>query len=207
MNRRTIRLGVALLGLIAIVAVGWYLASPLFINETVDEALPESVAAVSKLIDIPSEEELERISEEAIRSIEEAGLEGGSEPDKVMEEEMPAAASQAAVLHTGQFVGADEFHQGSGTANIYQAADGSLLLRLEDFRVTNGPDLHVLLANGEKPTGEENMGQFLDLGELKGNVGNQNYEIPAGTDLSIYNSVVIYCQPFHVVFATATLTP
>ncbi len=207
MNRRTIRLGVALLGLIAIVAVGWYLASPLFINETVDEALPESVAAVSELIDIPSEEELERISEEAIRSIEEAGLEGGSEPDKVMEEEMPAAASQAAVLHTGQFVGADEFHQGSGTATIYQAADGSLLLRLEDFRVTNGPDLHVLLANGEKPTGEENMGQFLDLGELKGNVGNQNYEIPAGTDLSIYNSVVIYCQPFHVVFATATLTP
>lgn len=51
------------------------------------------------------------------------------------------------------------------------------------------------------------MGQFLDLGELKGNVGSQNYEIPAGTDLSIYNSVVIYCQPFHVVFATATLTP
>lgn len=207
MNRRTIRLGVALLGLIAIVAVGWYLASPLFINETVDEALPESVAAVSELIDIPSEEELERISEEAIRSIEEAGLEGGIEPDKVMEEEMPAAASQAAVLHTGQFVGADEFHQGSGRTTIYQAADGSLLLRLEDFRVTNGPDLHVLLANGEKPTGEENMGQFLDLGELKGNVGSQNYEIPAGTDLSIYNSVVIYCQPFHVVFATATLTP
>lgn len=150
MNRRTIRLGVALLGLIAIVAVGWYLASPLFINETVDEPLPESVAAVNELVDIPSEEELERISEEAIRSIEEAGLEGGIEPDKVMEEEMPAAASQAAVLHTGQFVGADEFHQGSGTVTVYQAADGSLLLRLEDFRVTNGPDLHVLLANGEK---------------------------------------------------------
>ncbi len=207
MSRRTIRLGVALLGLIAIVAVGWYLASPLFINQTVDEALPESVAGVSELVEIPSEEELERISAEAIRSIEEAGLEGGSEPDKVMEEEMPASALQAAVLHTGEFMGADEFHQGMGSAAIYQAADGSLLLRLENFRVTNGPDLHVLLANGEKPTGEENMGQFLDLGELKGNVGNQNYEIPAGTDLSIYNSVVIYCQPFHVVFATATLTP
>ena len=55
------------------------------------------------------------------------------------------------------------------------------------------------------PADRDELGDYIDLGSLKGNIGNQNYEIPAGTDLSQYQSIVIYCQPFHVVFATATL--
>ncbi|MCA9940261.1 MAG: DM13 domain-containing protein [Anaerolineales bacterium] len=207
MNRRPIRIAIVSIGLLLVLSVGWYLASPLFINKTVNEALPQEVVGLQELIEAPSDEELAQIAEEARKAMAEASVaELAGEPDKVMEEEMPASANQAAVLRTGRFVDADEFHSGSGTATIYRAADGSLLLRLEDFRVTNGPDLHVLLANGAKPTGTENMGQFLDLGELKGNVGNQNYEIPADTDLGIYNSVIIYCQPFEVVFSTATLS-
>jgi hypothetical protein len=50
------------------------------------------------------------------------------------------------------------------------------------------------------------MAGYLDLGSLKGNIGNQNYEIPAGTDISEYQSVVIYCLPFHVIFSTATIS-
>jgi hypothetical protein len=46
---------------------------------------------------------------------------------------------------------------------------------------------------------------YLDLGSLKGNLGNQNYDIPAGTDINQFKSVVIYCLPFHVVFSTADL--
>jgi hypothetical protein len=57
------------------------------------------------------------------------------------------------------------------------------------------------------PADRSDVGEdYLDLGSLKGNQGNQNYEIPEGVDLSEYNGVVIYCLPFHVVFATATLT-
>ena len=72
--------------------------------------------------------------------------------------------------------------------------------------MTNGPDLHVLLAVGSKPTGKEDLGQYVDLGELKGNLGNQNYPIPDDIDLESFQSVVIYCVPFHVVFSTANLS-
>ena len=75
------------------------------------------------------------------------------------------------------------------------------ILRLEDFMVTNGPDLHVLLVENV----EGDMGNYIDLGSLKGNIGAQNYEIPADVDLSQFSGVMIYCQPFHVVFSTAPL--
>jgi hypothetical protein len=78
-------------------------------------------------------------------------------------------------------------------------------LRLEDFSVTNGPDLHVLLAENPSPPDHDSLGMYLDLGSLKGNLGDQNYDIPAGTDINQFKSVVIYCLPFHVVFSTADL--
>ncbi len=111
------------------------------------------------------------------------------------------------LISTGQFVGADDFHQGSGSVGLYRLADGSHVLRFEEFEVTNGPDLHVLLSAHPKPENRSDVMQgYLDLGKLKGNIGNQNYEIPLGTDLSGFQSVVIYCQPFHVVFASADLS-
>jgi hypothetical protein len=113
--------------------------------------------------------------------------------------------AQPVVVVQGQFQDADSFHQGSGSATIYQLPDGGLVLRFEDFSVTNGPDLHVLLASEPAPASRDDLGDYLDLGSLKGNVGNQNYDIPPDTDLSQFKSVVIYCVPFHVVFATATL--
>ena len=81
--------------------------------------------------------------------------------------------------------------------------DASHVLRLEDLNVTNGPDLHVLLM--VDPEGSDKSQGYLDLGKLKGNIGNQNYPIPPDADISIYNAVMIYCQPFHVVFSTAPL--
>ena len=143
-------------------------------------------------------------------------------PDTVMDEPMPAmpepeatpkpeatpqpeAAPQPELLREGQFRGADDFHRGSGTATIFRTPDDRLVLRLTDFMVTNGPALSVLLSSSPAPASSQQLGDYIDVGALKGNIGNQNYEIPAGTDLSTYNSVVIYCVPFHVVFATATL--
>ena len=81
------------------------------------------------------------------------------------------------------------------------------MLRLEDFSVTNGPRLHVYLSNHPNPTGSsQTRGDgYTDLGGLKGNKGNQNYDIPEYVDISEANSVVIYCVPFRVVFSVAPL--
>jgi len=89
---------------------------------------------------------------------------------------------------------------GSGTATIYQLDDGSHVLRLEDFEVTNGPDLHVFLIPQDG-----SMDGSVDLGSLKGNIGDQNYELPVGVDITQFGSVMIYCVPFSVTFATAAL--
>lgn len=122
----------------------------------------------------------------------------------VVERAVPDAPA-GAELARGTFADADAFHKGSGTALIARAGVAALV-RLEDFRVTNGPDLYVYLAAHPKPASRDDVDEgFVSLGRLKGNIGAQNYEIPAGTDLAAYRSVVIYCQRFHVVFATATL--
>ncbi len=121
----------------------------------------------------------------------------------VVEQTPPAAAG--ADLARGTFVDADAVHKGSGVALIRKAG-ADLIVRLEDFRVTNGPDLYLYLAAHPSPASRGDVdGGFVSLGRLKGNIGAQNYQIPPGTDLVRYRSVVVYCQRFHVVFATATL--
>lgn len=201
MNRQTLTVVasvVALVGVIVLAALGWWLAAPLFVSETVDEDFPA--------IPMPDATELAGMSDDALAAAEDAVLEAyAAMPDTGMDEPMPETAVEPARLLSGSFVDADVFHQGSGQVIVYQLEDGSRVLRLEDFEVTNGPDLHVLLATGEQPTNRDDLGDYVDLGPLRGNVGNQNYDIPAGTNLAQYNSIVIYCVPFHVVFSTATL--
>ena len=139
--------------------------------------------------------------------------------DQSSDESLAQAASEAAVLPTadsptepvalksGSFRDADGAHQGSGQAIIYRAPDGSLLLRLEDLNVTNGPELHVILTPHPDPTNQTGVKTpgYVDLGKLKGNMGNQNYEIPSDVDVTAQGSVVIYCKPFHVIFSVASL--
>ena len=194
MNRRLLVIG-GLVGVVIVAALGWYLVSPLFINDVVDEAFP-----------IPSASELADMSEDEKAEIEAEVLDAAADmPDTVMDEAMPEGAGPV-IVSVGEFVDADAFHQGTGTATIYQLEDGSHVLRFENFEVTNGPDLHVYLTNHADPQSQADVMQgAIDLGSLSGNVGNQNYEIPAGTDVSQFNTVVIYCQPFHVIFSTASL--
>lgn len=125
-------------------------------------------------------------------------------PDHEMAEELPASSTEWVVAAQGAFRDFDSFHKGTGTATIFQLGD-QRVLRFENFEVTNGPDLHVLLVENVDASGRSDMGEFVDLGSLKGNVGNQNYEIPVDVDLANFNGVMIYCVPFHVIFATAPL--
>ena len=108
------------------------------------------------------------------------------------------------ILAQGTFQDGDPGHHGSGTAKIIRAPDGSLLLRFEDFSVTNGPDVFVILSTDPKG-GRSSAGDGLDLGGLRATDGNINYKIPGGTDVSQYKSVIVYCRSFKVVFAFATL--
>ena len=103
-------------------------------------------------------------------------------------------------LLTGQFVGVnDGIHNTEGLARVIPLDDANMILRLENFKATNGPDLYVYLA-ADKSTSD-----FVNLGRLKGNIGNQNYVIPEGTDFSRYDTVLIWCKAFSVLFGSAEL--
>jgi hypothetical protein len=118
-----------------------------------------------------------------------------------------AISGDAQPVFTGKLAG--ELHKTSGRATIYKNASGMEYLRLTDFMTSNGPDVHVLLAQ----SGDANLKQdvikgqldSVELGPLKGNQGDQNYDLPATADLQKYNAVVIYCERFHAVFGVAPL--
>lgn len=101
----------------------------------------------------------------------------------------------------GQFGEIDAVHKGSGMAKLIRQ-DGSAYVRFEDFKVTNGPDLYVYLSDAETPGQTlESLGNYVSLGKLKGNIGDQNYAIPA--DFTGAKTVVIWCQRFGVLFTFA----
>ena len=127
--------------------------------------------------------------------------------DREVNEQL-AGAESLTVLATGTFRDADRAHKGSGTATLLQQADGSAVIRFTDFQVTNGPDLEVWLSSVPDPQSSREVldGEWVSLGQLKGNIGDQNYTIPADVDLSQFQSVVIWCEQFSVLFSPATLT-
>ena len=207
-----------LVGIIALFGLGvvYYLAAPLFINRTVDEAFPVELPSLATAEQMSSSElegvmveamaEVEQLSEAEKTAVSQQLLELSTlMDDKVMEEPMPVV--EPVLLAQGSFVDIDAFYQGEGNAAIFTLPTGERILRFEDFQVTNGPDLHVILSKHPNPTNRDEIGtDYIDLGSLKGNIGNQNYEIPADIDLSEYQSIVIYCVPFHVLFSVAPLS-
>jgi hypothetical protein len=113
----------------------------------------------------------------------------------------PAAKPQNVALVTGDFKVADE-GSASGKATVIKKASGGRVLTLTHFAVNNGPDLRVYLAPGDG----QDVGKHIDLGGLKGNKGNQKYDVPGSADLGKYKTVVIWCRSFSVAFARAKLT-
>lgn len=190
-RRPVVVVPVVVVGL-AILALGWWLFSPLFLNRTVVEEFPRAAVA-----EVPEEMSLQEV---------EAAMVDAEDDDTTATEPMPEM-EEPVVLATGEIMGADSFHQGAGQATLYQLDDGSRVLRLESLDITNGPDLHVYLSPVAAPQSSDEVTApgFIDLGSLKGNRGDQNYDIPADYELPDELSVVIYCVPFHVIFSTATL--
>ena len=191
--------------------VFWCFASMLSISYAQD--LPIDLPTVMEAAGLPSEE-LEGIIAGAMEQLEElndadrVAVENRLQelaalvPDQTVDDAMP----EFTILGQGEFTNADRFHKGSGKATLYELADQSRILRFEDFTVTNGPGLRVILSKNPDPTNGGLGDGSLDIGSLKGNKGNQNYDIPADVDLTQFKSVVIYCKPFRVVFSKATLS-
>jgi hypothetical protein len=102
---------------------------------------------------------------------------------------------------TGQFVAIA--HSAEGRAAVVEVADGSRKLTFSGFETDPGPDLRVYLATGDPAEGE--LGEFVDLGGLKGNRGDQQYDVPASVDLERYGVVVVWCRAFSVPFTSAPL--
>jgi len=117
------------------------------------------------------------------------------------------AASTTTPIATGSFP--DGAHKTRGNAAIYQNQDGKRIPRLTEFETSNGPDVQVYLvkASGSKPEAAVKKGDFTSVGALKGNIGDQNYNIPANVELAKYDSVTVWCRRFGVNFGTATLKP
>ena len=208
MNKKAI-IVIIIIGAIAI-SVGIYTVSPLFINTTVNEPLPtsSSVTDLQKFREFMStNNEEERVEKGQQMATEErnAILRGGAQTNgNTVNENMPEATTTSGQtsLLIGEFVGVnDGIHNAEGMAKVIQLDNAGVILRLENFKATNGPNLYVYLAT------DNSASDFVNLGRLKGNIGNQNYDIPGGTDFSKYKSVLIWCQAFSVLFGSAELQP
>lgn len=98
-------------------------------------------------------------------------------------------------------------HPGTGTVLVYRQPDGSHVIRFEDLAVSNGPDLLVILSASPlvDDRGAYSAVEYLSLGDLKGNIGNQNYEVPAEVNLDDYRTVAIWCRRFNYTFNAADI--
>jgi hypothetical protein len=203
--------------IIAAVAIplGIYTLSPLFVNTEINEPAPavsngnnydDDAAAMKEFKNFMEMSEGERIQKGQKMSSEQKDivLRGVAQTNgTTVNEEMTAAIERnTSTTYAGSFVGVnDGIHNVEGQVKVIKLSHGTHLLRLENFRSTNGPDLYVYLSS------DKSASDFVNLGRLKGNIGNQNYEIPEGTDLSKYSTVVIWCHAFSVLFGSSQLEP
>jgi len=190
-------LGIAI-AVIIVGAVSTYALSPYFTESTIDESAPTSATIQSKIEDKNSiaTKEDDTMMEETM--MEETMMEETMMEETMMEETM---MEEIPMTYAGSFVGVgDGVHDAQGNAYTIPVEGKSNVLRLENFKSTNGPDLYVYLSTDKMAS------DYVSLGKLKANNGNQNYEIPNDVDLSKYNNVLIWCKTFGVLFGNAELS-
>jgi len=116
-------------------------------------------------------------------------------------------ASSAKIMESGTLYGV--MHPTTGSATIYRLERGDRVLRFTNFRTSNGPDVHVYLvaADDARDNASVLRAGFIDLGTIKGNIGDQNYALGADVDLSKYRTVSVWCKRFSINFGVAPLRP
>ena len=193
-NPKVLGAGVVGLIIVAFLAFGVFGIQTAFTDDEVSEANPfaESAGESGRAEDATSAE-LAADMNDAMEGVEAV----------TADEDMPEMEAEILTLGEGNFEGRS--HPTSGIAKVLSDGDVSFL-RFEEFVTDNGPDLNVYLSAA--PLGADSGeydDDFIDLGDLKGNIGEQNYELPAGIDLEKYNTVVIWCVRFGVAFGASSL--
>jgi hypothetical protein len=179
---RLVLIGVGIGAVVALVgwlAFGYFGIQAAFTDNEVDEGGPVFASA-------EDEAEFDAAMEdaEANRTAADDAMPEGQTGDGIV------------TLASGNFTGSSRYDV-TGEALVLNDGTEQRFLRLENFESSNGPDLNVYLRAED--------GDFVDLGDLKGNIGDQNYEIPTDVDLAVYNEVEIWCVRFGVEFGAAPL--
>ena len=178
-----------LAGLLPLVVAVTIAVLPSYISSTVNEAAPDGLTAAAPSASPPTDES--------------AGSDPAASSSSAPSPEPPPPPAGPIEVATAQFVGID--HDAAGVARLIQLEDGSLLVRFEQFSVESGPDYDVYLVSGANVSVPD--GGTL-LGDLKGTIGDQNYEVPAGAIPAAgveAVTVLIWCEIFAVPVANATL--
>ena len=186
-----------IIGVAGVAVIGFLLFRPdkLFVDDRVDESLADAFGATSSTTTAPEPSTTSTTTPTDTDESTSTTTEPAPTTTTTVQEG-PVTVSQ------GPFSGID--HRAEGTATVY-GQDGKYVLRFEDDTdIQNGPDLFVwVLADDEYGSGIPT--DYIDLGKLKGNVGGQNYELPADFDPEVHRAVLIWCERFDVPFAAAPL--
>jgi Electron transfer DM13 len=220
MNKKILTVIIIVVVAAVVIPIGIYTISPLFTSNTVNEPLPTTAAIVNKNSASQEYQKFISMNEKdrtnAAKQMNQreknmvmigAGQVNNTVNENAMEQgtikgqqQQSNATTTSSKIRTGSFIGAgDGFHNAEGLAKVIPLGDGNSVVRLESFKSTNGPNVHLYLST------DKTASNFIDLGRLKANNGNQNYNIPHGTDLSKYNMVLIWCKDFFVLFGSAEL--
>ena len=176
--------GAAVVVVVAVLAFGVFGVHTLFIDDKVSEANPFEDQAPPVTTTVAGE----------------------SEPDAAPTETTAPAEPEIVTLASGQFESRD--HPSSGLATVITDGDRTFLRFEDDFATDNGPDLNVYLSTAPITSDSGAFDDdFIDLGNLKGNIGSQNYELDPSIDVGDCQSVVVWCVRFGVAFGAAPLDP
>jgi hypothetical protein len=201
-----------------VIPFGVYTISPLFTSNTLNEPLPVTVASINKnaasqdyqkFVSMNDQDRFNAVEQMSQREKNMIMIGAGQVNNTIDEnaviptsikQQQQNNATTASRIITGSFIGAgDGFHNAEGLVKVIPLGDRTTILRLENFKSTNGPNVHLYLATDKAAS------NFIDLGRLKANNGNQNYYIPNGIDLAKYSMVLIWYKDFSVLFGSAQL--
>ncbi len=181
--------GVVVLAIAAWLAFGFFGIQATFTDNEVNEAGPVFTATDAEQDAVAASDEFQDAMAESNENM--------SEADESVEDMAQDSAGEILTVATGDF-GGESRYTITGEALVLNDGGPQRFLRFENFESDNGPDLKVYL----RAAG----GDFVSLGDLKGNVGDQNYEIPPEVDLAVFDTVEIWCERFGVGFGSAPLT-
>jgi hypothetical protein len=203
MTRTKIIIGVIIA--IIVVPLAVYTVSPPFISTEVNEPLPVLASAeFQRFMNLTEDGRIQaadNMSQQEKNSIMILASKENSTVNESIDTKVAGHETDTSRnMLSGKFIGVnDGIHNPEGVAKVIALDDGTSVLRLENFKATNGPDLYVYLAT------DKSASDIVNLGRLKGNIGNQNYPIPSGTDVTKYNTALIWCKAFSVLFGSAQL--